>query len=92
VPVIVEGIEVFRVDLGLEGLRYGAEYDGEQFHGEDRRARDEQRRARLSAEFGWVIDVFRRDDVYGQHETATARLPRGVARARRRLSRPAYLP
>lgn len=88
VPVLVGGVEVFRLDLGLEELRYAAEYDGERFHGEAKQEYDEVRRTRLRREFGWTVDVFRRDDVYGPHETATARLSQGVARARRRLGQP----
>ena len=90
VPVTIQGITVFRIDLGVEELRYGAEYDGERFHGEEHRVPDERRRSRLSAEFGWVIDAFRRDDIYGPHETATTRLPRGVASARQRLARSTF--
>jgi len=90
VAVMVDGVEVFRIDLGAEEVRYGAEYDGEQFHGEEARASDRKRRSRLFEEFGWTIDVFRRDDVYGVHETATSRLPSGFALALSRMSSATY--
>ncbi len=84
IPVRVDGVERYRIDLGVEEVRFAAEYDGEAFHGEDLRSRDEDRRTKLDEVFGWSIEVFRRHDVYGVHETATSRLHPGLVRARRR--------
>ena len=84
VPVLVGGVERFRIDLGVEEVRFAAEYDGEEFHGAQHKNRDEARRTELDEVFGWSINVFRRGDVYGAHETATSRLPRGLFKARRR--------
>ncbi len=52
VPVTVGDVEVYRIDLGVPELRYGCEYDGEEFHGRT----PERRRgptADLRARFGW---------------------------------------
>ena len=72
----------YRIDLGLERIRYGAEYFGEEFHQPDREDHDEQRLAWLR-ENGWFMDVFTRMDVYGSELAASGRLARGLAEARR---------
>lgn len=72
IPVLC-GAATYRIDLGIEERRWGAEYDGEAFHGIDRRAHDERRRARLRAA-GWTILVFGRDDVFGRRQNAMERL------------------
>lgn len=74
---------VGRVDLAAPDARYAAEYDGEAFHGPDQAGHDASRRAAL-AEAGWVIDVFRRRDVFGRDPNAIARLARGYRLARLR--------
>lgn len=83
---------VFWVDLGVEALRLGAEYDGEAWHSSSEdRAHDDRRREELVDELGWHLEVFRREDVFGQHENATSRLPQALHTARstlyRRMSR-----
>ena len=89
IPVLVDGREVFRIDMGLEGLDFGAEYDGEEHHGEDQAEHDESRRKWLDQARGWWIEVFRRKDVFGQHQDAEHRLVQGyeAARARKGLPR-----
>jgi very-short-patch-repair endonuclease len=78
------GRQRFRVDLGLEEITYGAEFDGEEFHGPDRQAYDESRRAWLREERGWVIEVFRKEDVYAPGADPGPRLRAGLEAARRR--------
>jgi hypothetical protein len=56
------------IDIGLPELRFGAEYDGEEFHGEDQEESDGSRRTWLSEERSWTIEVARRDDVYGREQ------------------------
>jgi hypothetical protein len=73
----------FRIDLGHEGTHYGAEYFGEEWHGEDRETHDEGRLQWLE-DHDWVIDVFLKHHVYGQ-ELTSLRLRRGFQRARSRL-------
>lgn len=74
IPVGVNGWDLFRIDLGLPALRYGAEYDGEAWHGQQQQAADTSRRSRLESEFGWQVRVFRRQDVFGPTAAAGARL------------------
>jgi len=83
VPVYNEYGEAFRwIDLGLEELRFGAEYDGEAFHNEQTREHDESRRSELDLHHDWTIEVFVRADVFGQHQNASGRLLTGVRGAR----------
>ena len=59
------GVPLFRIDIADPAVRYGAEYDGEEFHTEDDDARhDEERREWLERERGWKIDPFRKDPVF----------------------------
>ncbi|WP_432478508.1 type IV toxin-antitoxin system AbiEi family antitoxin domain-containing protein [Nocardioides sp. GXQ0305] len=71
----------FRVDVGNEELRYGAEYDGRAFHEDD--AADAERRAWLDLVGGWVIDTFVDVDIYPRGDPTT-RLQHGAYLARRR--------
>lgn len=88
IPVLnASGVELFRIDLGVEELRFGAEYDGEQWHGEDAQGHDEERRETLELDFGWTLEVFRRESVYGVHQDSDIRLRRGIVRARERQAR-----
>jgi hypothetical protein len=75
------------LDLALPELKYAGEYDGEEFHGPDQEEHDEERRAWLRDD-GWIIDVFRKENVYGPQQDADLQLRAGVAAAlaRRRTS------
>ncbi|RJS44864.1 hypothetical protein D4739_00465 [Nocardioides cavernaquae] len=68
------------LDLALPELKYAGEYDGEEFHGPDQEEHDEERRGWLR-EGGWIIDVFRKEHVYGPQQDAEVRLRGGVAEA-----------
>lgn len=74
----------FRIDLGHEGVRYGVEYYGEEWHAEDQRKHDEGRIRWLEDDRDWVMDVFRKHHVYGQ-ELLALQLRQGFERARRQL-------
>ena len=76
-----DGYPRFRVDVGNENLRYGAEYDGRAFH-EDEEA-DFDRREWLDHSAGWTIDVFTDADIYPRGDPTT-RLQHGAYLARRR--------
>jgi hypothetical protein len=77
------GHEIFRLDVPLPAARYAAEYDGEEFHSRaDDVQRDEDRRDWLARERGWVIDVFRKDAVYGRDTDIGSKLRSGLRRAR----------
>jgi hypothetical protein len=78
------GHEIYRLDVPHPGLKYAAEYDGEEFHSSDADVEhDNERRAWMRRERGWVIDVFEKDDVYGRDTDITSRLRAGFASARR---------
>jgi len=81
------GVAVFRLDIGLEELLYTAEYDGEDFHGEDAEEHDATRRTWLGEQRGWLVEVFDKADVYAPHGDPVPRLQAGYRRARARLGR-----
>lgn len=55
----------FFVDIGLPDRRFGAEYFGEEFHGEEQREHDENRLGWVREQEGWTITVARKHNVYG---------------------------
>ena len=67
-------------------LKYGAEYNGPRWHGEDRAAYDAERIAWLVEHDGWIIDVFESAHVYGASRDPGVRLRQGIERARRRTA------
>jgi hypothetical protein len=87
ISVKIHGREVYRLDMGLEGLSFAAEYEGEQWHGEDRSEHDEERRQWLDRERGWSISVFRKQHVFGPQQDAERllRIAYDAARGRRGL-------
>lgn len=89
VPVMAGGVEVYRLDLGVPELRYGCEYDGEEFHREEEA--DRLRREDLDLRFGWQVDGVRKENLFGPGEDVGVILKRGIERARRALGRPTYL-
>ncbi len=78
------GRPTYRIDLGLEELRYGAEYDGIAFHGADQEPHDDERRGWLSRR-RWLIEVFGQPDVFAPGADPSIRLRRGFEDARRRV-------
>ena len=82
---IVGPTGMFYLDLAVPDLGYGAEYNGDRWHGDERAAYDAARMAWLVEHEGWVIDVFDDDDLYGAGRDPGLRLRRGVERARRRF-------
>lgn len=91
VPIVVDGSAMYYIDLGVEELRYGCEYDGEEFHGPEQEVHDGERRDDLLDRFWWDVDAVRKAQVWGPARTVDEMLVRGVDRARRRLGRPTYL-
>lgn len=79
------GIPTYRIDVGDREVRYGAEYYGEQFHGEEVAQLDEERLSWLTEHRGWQMDVFTREHVYGTDLAAGDRLRRGYFYARASL-------
>lgn len=78
------------LDLGVEHLRYAAEYDGKLWHGPERREHDAERREWLARTEDWIIDVFADTDVFGRQQAVEATLREGIASSRRRLGSRAW--
>jgi hypothetical protein len=93
ISVLVDGREVYRLDMGLEDLLFAAEYEGEQWHGGDRSEYDEERRQWLDRERGWSIEDFRKQHVFGPQQDAERRIrvAYDAARARSGLPRTYFL-
>jgi len=75
------------LDMGLPDLRYAAEYDGAEWHGEEQRAHDRRRRTWIKRTDDWMFDVFKAEHVFGGKQNAEVRLREGVRRARERRPR-----
>lgn len=76
-----DGYPRFRVDVGNDDVKYGAEYDGRVFHEDDEA--DAERREWLDVAGGWVIDAFVDAEIYPRGDPTT-RLQHGAYLARRR--------
>ena len=76
----------YRLDLGVEELRFAVEYDGEEWHRRtaEQRERDHRRRTWLREERGWIIEPVTKENVFGQHQDIEGILLDGHRRARRR--------
>lgn len=83
------GRTVFWLDLGIRNIRFAAEYDGEEFHtNDDDRDFDARRRKWIEVNRGWLIEPVRKHNLSGPTRDIESVLIRGVAEARRQLSRP----
>lgn len=81
------GREIYYLDVPCPSVRYAAEYDGEEFHTKDLdHNHDEERRDWIARERHWVIDAFRKDDVFGRSTDICGRLANGFDEARRSVS------
>jgi hypothetical protein len=78
-----DGTFVARVDLAVPAWLYAAEYDGAEFHRPEHAERDRRRRAKLMS-LGWMVDVFRAEDVFGSRQTVGPQLRTrlGIAKVR----------
>lgn len=91
VPITVGDVEVYRVDLGVPELRYGCEYDGEEFHAEHHEQHDLRRREDLHRRFAWDVDAVRKGNVSGPARDVERVLIEGIRRARRAVGGSTYL-
>ncbi|SDR84345.1 type IV toxin-antitoxin system AbiEi family antitoxin domain-containing protein [Microlunatus soli] len=75
----------YRLDLGIRRVRYAAEYDGDDWHStEEQVAADRARDEDLAAD-GWIVDHFRRGEVYHSRANVVGnQLRAGLRRAARR--------
>lgn len=76
----------YRIDLGVEALRFGVEYLGEEWHFRtpEQRARDHLRLTWLEEERGWLIEPVTKVNVFGANRDIESILMNGIRRARRR--------
>lgn len=87
VPVPGPAGQVYYLDLGVEELRFAAEYDGLEWHGPDRAAYDAARREWISRSLGWEIAVFTKEHVFGPRADAGIRLRGALREARASFGR-----
>jgi hypothetical protein len=89
VPILgPDGREIYRIDLGVEEIRFGAEYDGEEFHSSDEdKQHDGERREVLSRRYHWVIKPVEKSNVFGLNRDVERILYDGVLEARRALGK-----
>ena len=89
IPVFDDaGVEIYRLDLGVEDLRFAMEYDGERWHGDPaRQAHDHDRRTWLRQRRDWLVRAVGRGNVYGPARDVERLLHEGIRDARRRLGR-----
>jgi hypothetical protein len=74
--VLNRGFERYRLDLGVEELRFAAEYDGGDWHSSERaQLRDSVRRRWLRVH-GWTVVVLRKDDVFTPDRSRVGRILR----------------
>jgi hypothetical protein len=86
IPILENGRVIFWLDMGLEELLFAAEYDGERFHSQEQdREHDHDRRLWLARNRAWIIEDFRKVNVFGQRQDATERLAAAYQQCRRSL-------
>jgi len=86
--VDASGNEIYRLDLGIPELRYGAEYNGAAWHSTPEAKARHAKKLEWLGRQGWTVDVFEKKNVFGNDQDAAAVLRRGVARARALLGQP----
>lgn len=92
ISIEVHGVEVARLDIGLEEWLFAAEYDGAEWHSEDEDVeRDDIRRGWLREQRRWHLEVFRKEHVFGRHQDADVRLRKAAAEARATLGQRTFI-
>lgn len=75
-----------RLDLACEELRWGAEYDGAEWHSTpEQLVHDRERRALCERRADWLITPFRKENLFGPKQNAEQLLRVGAAEARSRF-------
>lgn len=91
IRIMMNGVEVHRLDLGLEEHLFAAEYDGEEWHGPDRTEHDQSRRSWLTEHRRWLIESFDKSGVFGRDQDAEQRLRTAYARAKATLGERTFI-
>jgi len=86
VEVPAPGGGSYWIDIGLEEQRFGAEYDGEDFHTEDDAEHDEGRRDWMRRTENWSIVVARKANIHGPHQDIDQMLFRAAHEAGLKLN------
>lgn len=73
---------VYFIDLGIDELKFGVEYDGEEAHGPEQAGHDEERRTWIVDHERWVLRVVRKEDLDGPRQRIEQVLRDGLAEAR----------
>jgi hypothetical protein len=73
------------LDVGVDDLRFAVEYDGVDFHGVNRQEHDENRRDWIRNHEHWIVEVARKENLFGPHHDIEQIIRSGVRRARARL-------
>ncbi|HWI42074.1 MAG TPA: hypothetical protein VNS81_00540 [Nocardioides sp.] len=90
VEVRAGGRFLARLDVGNEALRFGAEYDSDEWHTTpEQLAHDRGRRAAVEQATDWLVLPIRRENLFGPTQNAEALLRAAAAAARRREGRAA---
>lgn len=84
IPVDLPDGRTWRVDLGVDELRFGGEYDGREHHGPDQAEHDTSRRDVLKENFDWVLVIGHQGNVLGRQRDIEFQL---MAAYRRSLER-----
>lgn len=83
IPIEHDGVELFRLDLGLEDLRWAVEYKGRRWHTAAAAiAYDADRIEWLGRCRGYQVEEFDHTNVFGPEQDADARLRAGFDQAR----------
>lgn len=86
IPVLVDGREIYRIDLGVEALRFGVEYDGERYHSSaSDQQHDRARRRNLESRFGWLVIPVTKANVFGVGRDVERMIQEGIREARHRM-------
>jgi hypothetical protein len=72
--VWTNGKLVARLDLGHAGIWYAVEYDGVEWHSSPEQQRHDRARRHADRREGFAVDVFRRNNVFGQRRDVEVRL------------------
>lgn len=83
IPVIQDGVEIYRLDMGLEDLLFATEYNGARWHSAAAdRAYDAERAAWVSENRGYLIEPFVAADLFGPDQDAERHLMSLLEQAR----------
>jgi len=64
--VIHRGRKLFRLDLAYPKSKVCVEYDGEEFHGDDKAREHDRKRRKWLRDHGWTVIVVTKDDFKGE--------------------------